>query len=539
MKTVDILRDKIVQGKKKIDEYPLTMDKGTTKVRDEYHRSAIVYRNKFVKAEKKEMEIKRKNVQNLISEKVKELLPIDISEEIKEQEEELKYLEKIIFYCNENRNIAEKLGFSPYFMCLFDKEELDLETANKCILDLLSLFQKYSIFLTYKDFSYSLSCQLYMKSFFENMESDDFFIKMKSIYEEIYWDCPNLLTHIRLSFYNTLLLYRKQLEIVCLEKEKSFFDSGLSNENVKNVYYQKKSQYLEKIRTNLHFNFQKFLNGEFKISDYLEDSAIRKEYFFSFLLDEDKEKFSFNKEHFEDIFLSLYWTIEELEGYYQFLPLLNELLKLYKERSSFKGQLSSKLKEIEKEEKVRKKLIAEYKNIQKSVFLRNRKKDKLRLLQQNINQQIEKLSSLYQQCIILRMQDFILNKLNDGSTYLDLFRIADSNQDYLRFFFSKQNLSSNEIENMIHKFFLFCYAPHHSFLNKITVISDYSIASMICEKYRIFHIALHENELLAENLLNLKEKVLFILRVWDLSSSNISIEDIQLLIEAINLCQAN
>ena len=76
-------------------------------------------------------------------------MPIDISEEIKEQEEELKYLEKIIFYCNENRNIAEKLGFSPYFMCLFDKEELDLETANKCILDLLSLFQKYSIFLTY------------------------------------------------------------------------------------------------------------------------------------------------------------------------------------------------------------------------------------------------------------------------------------------------------------------------------------------------------------------------------------------------------
>lgn len=541
MRTVDVLKQRITQGKRKIEEYPLTMDKGTKKVQDEYHRSAIIYRNQFVEAEKKEMELQRQQLQPLIQKKIKEMYPSDNTEELRKLDEELKYLETVIFYRNENRNIVEKLGFSSYFMRLLEQDELDLESANQFILDLLTLFQRYSITLTSEDFSYSLSCQLYMKSFFENKGKSDFFVHMKPIYEQLYWDCPHLLTHIRLSFYDIFLSHQKQLEAICLEKENSFFHDELSMENFREVYYQKKSHYLEVLRTDLYSNFQKFLNGDFAISDYLEDSSIRKEWFFSFLLDEDKdkEKLVFDKEHFKDIFLSLYWTIEELEGYYQFLPLLNELLKQYKERASFKGQLSNKQKEIEREEKTRRKLLKEYHNAQKSFFLRNRKKDKLRLIQQNMNQQIEKLSSLYQECITLRMNDLILNQLNDGSTYLDLLRLADSNQDYLRIYFSKQNLSSNEIEKMVHQFFLFCYGPHYSFLNRITVLSDYSIAAMICEKYRVFHVALQEEDLTQENLSNLKEKVLSILRVWDFESSKLSIEDIQLLIEAIHLCQVN
>ena len=228
-----------------------------------------------------------------ILEKYKETNEIVISE-IKKRKKRYESLEensKIEKISKKINSLKPLLNLTNPFATSYEKSNLDqilyelghfyendLEKVNEDIKKGINVFEKVGITLTNDDFMYSYYSNKYMEKFLNPEICAE---ELKQNFEEIYWKCPEIITHITLNFKYLYYQNKKKFDAYYEDKKESLI-------NVQNDYKNLVEEKEELIRNDAYLLQKSFLEGKLNINDYTQDK-IKKAYK-SVVNEENEEK---------------------------------------------------------------------------------------------------------------------------------------------------------------------------------------------------------------------------------------------------------
>ena len=349
--------------------------------------------------------------------------------------------------------------------------ENDLEKVNEDIKKTIQIFETVGVLLDIDDFNYSFYSKKYMTKFLENKTQE-----LKQYFEELYWKCPDIITHITLNFKYLYYQNKKKFDLYYNTKK---FELINLKEEYENLYKEKE----ELIRTSAFLLQQSFLENKLNINDYTSDK-IRKAY--KSIVSEEKIDLIKNE------VIKLYNNVIEYKNYLEFIPIIDNIKELYKEKDKYKNIYLNKKKEIEKLEK---KL---FKNT-KALF-KITKERKFEVKNSLVNNEIIELKQKYNELEYNYFLEQIMN-LDESTTIYDLFNLALSNYNYL--------MKNEEID--IKKLNSFITNPRINILKNILINDTKDISMLIIDRYNLFGFELKKEQLEQSNLDNLIKELEIIL----------------------------
>lgn len=426
------------------------------------------------------------------------------------EEEMNKKLNTLIEYLNLKNDIT-----SPYEKLNIDKNIYELNVnlndnltkLNQIIIKLLNTFKKSNIKLTSKDLNLNYYSYNYLKQFFtnENYEVDE--EKMREVFTNLYWKCPDIIPNIALNFKYLYRKYEKKFNKY-LDKQISKINAKEIKESVDKILIAKSKRLLDEDKI-----FENFYNEKYDIKDY-EESKIESLYKTFIKNDTDYEKY-------KNDLINLYNTLEEYENLLNYLFLINNVKEIYKEKDKYKQSVKNIVKEINKEEK----LLRKYNNKFMTYYNKNEtKQDEYNLL---INEEITKLQNLYETLEHDRFCNQILININDSSSIYDVLKVSYYNYNFLIKSIEKEGLENQEelIENL--KYFLL--SPFNTIINNIGFLKNEGIEKVIKEHYKLLNI---ECDTLDEgNVGTLKKDIEKIIVYNSIKKSTLNIDNIKFIID--------
>lgn len=370
----------------------------------------------------------------------------------------------------------------------------DLDKVNKDINEALDIFKKVGVPLAVEDFSYSYHSSNYMKKYLSSEEKEE----LKKDFEDIYWKCPDIITHITLNFKYLYCKNKKKFD--------TYYDTLEEDLSNKKVLEEYKELYINRstlIRNNAYLMQKNLLEGKLNISDYTLDK-VNKAY--SYLLEDHRTEKTNN-----DI-EKLYYSIIEYKNYLEFDYIISDIKELYKDKDKYKNIYSSKKKEIDKIERI---ILKNNKKILKLVA--KNKINKIDVLNSKVNIDINKLKILYEEL----ERNYFLEKiatLEEDTTIYDILLLADSNYNYLIELLKNKEKDIQEIE----KLRLFVYNPYNYILNNILLSEEKDISILIMDRYNLFGFDLTKEKLEKDNIDNLIKQLEVILNIIVMNKNNIT-----------------
>ena len=370
----------------------------------------------------------------------------------------------------------------------------DLDKVNKDINEALDIFKKVGVPLVVEDFSYSYHSSNYMKKYLSSEEKEE----LKKDFEDIYWKCPDIITHITLNFKYLYCKNKKKFD--------TYYDTLEEDLSNKKVLEEYKELYINRstlIRNNAYLMQKNLLEGKLNISDYTLDK-VNKAY--SYLLEDHRTEKTNN-----DI-EKLYYSIIEYKNYLEFDYIISDIKELYKDKDKYKNIYSSKKKEIDKIERI---ILKNNKKILKLVA--KNKINKIDVLNSKVNIDINKLKILYEEL----ERNYFLEKiatLEEDTTIYDILLLVDSNYNYLIELLKNKEKDIQEIE----KLRLFVYNPYNYILNNILLSEEKDISILIMDRYNLFGFDLTKEKLEKDNIDNLIKQLEVILNSIVMNKNNIT-----------------
>ena len=285
----------------------------------------------------------------VIEERYKRLTSIEPSPKIKELTESIKNIKDVDLF-NELNTPYENLGFDRINHNLSCFYEANLDLLNENIKLFVTKFKTLGIELSEDDFTYSIYANQYMRVFLEEYDAEKpNIVRLKKKFEEIYWKCPDVVTHIELNFRHLYNINSKKIE----KDLKEANDRFLSTVNLDKIGLVKRhfdlNEELIKVR-NLDAKaiLDRFINGKWKIKDFndkemhvLYDRLYAKDYYAATPKEQAEINTNFDK---------LLKTLQEYNMYMRYKYIIDNLKEKKKNIDSFKGVYESKLKELHKKE---------------------------------------------------------------------------------------------------------------------------------------------------------------------------------------------
>ncbi|MDD3453240.1 MAG: hypothetical protein PHN42_03065 [Bacilli bacterium] len=519
----------IEELKNKVDLFPLELFEGTKKMKENYNKQAILDRNDFVMNLIDKYEINLDIIKNQLNQRLTKLLPENKNNALDIINNKLILLRKVIKYNNKINDVEDKTGFNKIIYNMDNLINTDLREVNNTLLYVINKFNMASIKLTIQDFEYSIYTKKYMQSFLQLMNTDSFDSAMSEKFDEIYWNCPNLLVHLRLNVIDLINKYNKKLvEFVKLKQNNLFKQSQTNVNDYEQTYLFERKNYEQMLLRDPYINVNKFINNQLNINDYLINSSIRKNNISKFINFDVFEKFSEQeKSKFYLDIISLGDSICEVECYRYFEPLIKDIIERYKNKEKNKGLYNLKLKEIKKLEKEKNKQVIKYFKLESK-----EKNNKLIKISSDINEKIDILNQLYKDLEDSRINEKIYKYINEESTIYDAIKFISSFYGYLKSLIVKEfKINTNqEINEIIDRFYNFAYDTNNVIINKFNLFSKYDIELLIKNKYQLFNINITKEDLV-ENISSLKETIKYIKEIYYLESDSISLNDIKLICE--------
>lgn len=531
----DTLIEKLIDfDKNYIKNFVLETENGTKKVKNKFYKNAVIERNKYINNKLTEFEDYKRKIYRIMADRVNNLMPVDKSEKFKQDADGLYRLENIIKFIGLGSN-NYKLGFCQLIQCIDGKEEVLLEKFNEVILEFINKFEIMNIEINVNDFSYSVFTKKYMEVFLNNLNNVEFKSLIKTAFEDIYFECPDILKHLKLNLSYLLFKYKEQIKNYTNKHIKQLlFDVEVKKEDVLSLYSDTKSLFEEEYKSDPFNVLNSFLNDEIKIDDYLEDKNVRKNKFnkftvnndFSILTDDDKNKFSCNIFNLEK---DLYC----LKDYYRYEFIVKDLRNRYSKVNKTRGLYNNKLKEIISLESTREKLYKNYLRANGNGFLAKYNADKVNVCKLKMNEQINKLYGLYEELYNLEIDNYLEESITEVSSLYDMFVVAYSSYYYLEKMFLEhfKNDDDFSLEEEIIRFFKFIYSPNNLFLRKLNGIDDLDLNSIVCDKYKILGIGINEEDMDKSNIDLLIEDIKFITLVYRVEKNTLSFKDIKFIYE--------
>lgn len=522
------IKKQIEISKTHIENFILESTTGTKRMQSKFHKNAIIERNNFVNKELEFFQKHKENVYNELKENKNNLLPTNNKEEYNREKIKQEVIKNLILLTNDEIPVAMKLGLTKILEPFEKPDDSSLTLINSSLKEFINKLKDANVNLSNNDFNYSMYTSVYMDSFLESIKSSNFEQVMQKNFESIYWECPELVTHLKLNLYSILDKYQKQLKerseflkTSLLKKEK------LSSQDVYKSYSEKKFLLSNKINTDAYLNLEKFLTKKLIISDYLENSPTREKNFNQFTQNgnyntlDNQNKMSFIRESY-----NLYNTLRELKNYYLFEPIIKDLKTIYQKRNETKNIYLEKQKEISKEEQQRIKIYKDYSKSLATGLFSKPNPEKSRLLKLQMNEQIAKLDTLYDELHNAKIYNQVA-KLTDASTIFELLKSSLSSYYYLKRVMNEnfQEKENYSLDKYLDKYFKFIYQPTNIFIKKINVFTDYDISDIIAEKYRLSGLNISKEMVIKDNLDLTTETIKYVTTVNYINQGNLPLKD--------------
>ena len=118
----------------------------------------------------------------------------------------------------------EKLGFDTLLYSITHYYKNDLASVNADIKEAFAKFEAAGITLTENDFVYSNYARKYVKELLK----DDNIDRMKDVFEDLHWKCPDVISHVETSFRILFNKFIKEFENYIETKKKDIIMDNMS-----------------------------------------------------------------------------------------------------------------------------------------------------------------------------------------------------------------------------------------------------------------------------------------------------------------------
>lgn len=530
----DKIKKEIEVNENHIDNFPLETETGTKKLKEKFHKKAVEERNAYIKKEIPKFKDYQRETYQQLDNYVKSVFPIDKTQEYEDTSKKIEEIFNIIPYVDDKIALETKLGFAHIFYELSERIEASLTVINQSIKSFINIMKSANIELTAENFNYSPFVNDYMKSFLVNSDKENFEEIMQTTFKEIYWECPELIMHIKrnliMIFKNNYQGLKSYCDKIAIEKLQ---EKGLSKENALNTYQQELLSLQDKIDQDEFLNLQMFLGKKRNVDDYTEGAPLRSKSFnqlviggsYAELRDEQKKVFDIES-------INLGRHLEVLKEYYNYESIIKDLVTRFKKKEESKTKYEAKKKEVDTEEKVREKLYKEYLRANGIGFLAKRNDNKISEIKVKIKDQINKLSNLYKELEELEIDINVGKYLTEGSSVYDVLTTSLSSYIYIENVlvekFQDIDVDFN-LSNYVSRYLKFIYNPNADFLHKITALSDYDISEVISEKYALLGINVEKEEITQDSIDGTISSVKVTTLVNNIKKSNMTIDQMKLI----------
>lgn len=393
---------------------------------------------------------------------------------------------------NEYKSTYEKLGIDRLLYDINHFYKNDLDKVNNDILECINKYKEMG--LTKLNFNYSPYCNEYVNVLINNKDNEKL---IRETFDKIYWKCPEIVTHIELNLKSIYQDNKKKLSKKINEQDSRYF-SRKSRQVLLEEYYNKVKDYDSFLENDELTIFEKFRNGELKIKDYKDDS-IKKAY------NAIKDSYAEINEYLNSNIKKLSYSLKEYQNYIKYEYIITDIRNKYKNRESFKGIYNNLSKEIKNLEKDLFKLNKKINKISKKFLLNSKKKEEqIAKINIQINILISSIKVKYEELEKFRINDWVLNKLEDKSTYRDALLLAVCNYNYMIDLLKQQNenLTLEEAQKIIQELKEFIYSPYNTMINNISIVEEKNIPFIISDCYNLLNININVDSLSDNNVIN-------------------------------------
>ncbi len=497
--------------------------------------------NQTVEEIKKKYVEYQSGIRNYLLAKSKSLNVSEEEQKLEKITERVETLEHVKFLLNPSNTYFEKMGFDDLLYQLNNYYIFNFKSLNEIINGFLDKFELAGIYLESDDFNYTCYVHEYMASFLEvRHKRQNNYDKVSEIFEQIYWINPEIISHIELNFRKLLKKNERKFNnyITALQKEamnKNNIDNyAVCLERLQDAYIDLNMKTKESIVDIIELA----KNNEINIEQYLEDSKVRKTAFISLISDEisfdDKDQMTKICSALEKLKLN----IEEYINYLKFKPLFKDFRETYEKflpqddkKVVYKGlqEIVAKIEDKENElEKLNKKIFSG-----RPGFFEFKSDNDLKQLKAESVYKAKELYELYKKYDEEYFKDKVMHILDQTMSVSDLLNLYFS-FDYFKKLVIQKVYNVNNYDEIIkysEEFDLFAMNPTNIIIMGIPIFEDTDIAKVICNKYRLNNLKLNEADLSEDNLKQLLNKILLILRVNKIENSKISLDKIWFMAE--------
>lgn len=517
-----------------INTFKLELESGTKKMKEKFHKSAVKERNEYVEEQIKKFDKYQVEVYRLLKLRVNSLLPSDKSNHYDSLKKNIEKEKQIIVFNNSDYSIDFKLGIFKLISSIDINDDVSLNTINNTFLNIIKIFEDASIKLTISDFTYSMFTEKYMHVFLDNIEKNNRFEEvMKKCFDSIYWECPDIIKHLKLNFWSLLEKYEEKLKIYTDTVSYQLLQkTGYDKNSLIDKYLGNVNKYNLEVSRDEFYNLDSFLSKKKNVLDYLDDSATRVKNLDQFVIDGEFKDIE-DSSKFYDNMVELAHTLSVLKLYYRYEFIIKDIQDKYSKKDANKSVFSNKLKEVKTEEGKRKKIYNDYlKACGKNLFHKVNE-EKIKSNKLAINEEILKLDTLYNELHDLEIVELINKKVNSTDSLYDLFSLSYESYYYLEKMFNEHFKDSDDysFEEELNKYFDFIYSPYNDFLKKINGFSMVDVSNVITDKYRLLGINVTNDNISVDNLDSFMDSVNYVKFIDDILKGDLSFDDINVIVK--------
>ncbi len=386
----------------------------------------------------------------------------------------------------------EKMGFDTLLYSLTHYYKNDLASVNNDIMEALSKFELVGITLTEKDFVYSNYARKYIKELLVNDDLD----RMKDVFEELHWKCPDVISHIETSLRILFDKNIKAFEKYISGRKKDILTDNLSYEDflLKKINLTKELYDLENYERDVIVS--RFMDGKLLFNDY---SVININKCYSKFLGENYDS-NESKNKTTD-FKNLLYNLREYQGYLKYSFVLDDMKEKYADRANHQGETTKINKEINALIDDLARLTDEVNNSGKGFLFFKKKVDAEKNLLA-INEKVKELDLKYEEYDSALLYEKINNCITDTSSVYDVFKFVFSFKGYLRNCIKAQddNVDINKVKEIVKSFEEFLNNPNLNILKNIVFSFSNDVAIIIMDHYKLLGIDVNSEELASDEI---------------------------------------
>lgn len=417
-------------------------------------------------------------IKKIFNKRFEKAVKVEESNELENLEIRLNTIEKTLYLLSDEKTSYEKMELDKIIYKISKYYKGNLENINEQIGHAIKKFNDVGINLELSDFDYSIYVEQYMKVFFEEINKGNTNSNtLKTKFEEIYWKCPDIITHIELNLRNIYLNKQSQIDKY-FEKEKTKLlkQWEKTTGQIMDSYFEIKTQKIEKKEQEKKILLEEFLEGKLNVKDYAQDKVQAN---YSKIL--TPAKLETNKEEIEKGIFEFLNSLYEFKNYLYFKFIIDDLKKHYSQKENYKKIYEDTKKKIVDNEKKLKKL--NKKATSKGLF--GKKKEIKQTAEQN--QMIMEIKKLYKELDLNKFYNKIYSNLEENSSLYDALNLANSYYNYLTNCMIENNktITPEKIDEQIIKLDEFLKNPYNNIITNITITDEKDIAMIIKDRYKL------------------------------------------------------